>query len=227
MALAARRMPYHAGPACRHCVLAWFRLPRQGRESVGHPAGLVARLSHLLVVGDAPAGPEPGRFCAPAAVPEGDRTAFRNGLALLVAKCSAISSFSAVSRTCLLKKFNSPFGPVSFSPRVLVWPAIAAAACPGDRRGRHPRSSSVDSQRSMFLLTVPVPPDLSPVCRDENSVRAQTLALRVRCLTPLLKGYGWVSSPPKSGGNSSESRSSARPSSIFAVSVERGSMVAS
>ena len=38
MALAARRMPHHAGPARRHRVLAWFRLRRQGRESVGHPA---------------------------------------------------------------------------------------------------------------------------------------------------------------------------------------------
>jgi hypothetical protein len=39
VALAARRMPHHAGPARRHRVLAWFRLPRQGRESVGHPVG--------------------------------------------------------------------------------------------------------------------------------------------------------------------------------------------
>ena len=39
VALAARRMPHHAGQARRHRVLAWFRLPRQGRESVGHPVG--------------------------------------------------------------------------------------------------------------------------------------------------------------------------------------------
>jgi len=39
MALAARRMPHHAGPARRHRALAWFRLPRQGHESVGHLVG--------------------------------------------------------------------------------------------------------------------------------------------------------------------------------------------
>jgi hypothetical protein len=32
-------MPHHAGQARRHRVLAWFRLPRQSRESVGHPVG--------------------------------------------------------------------------------------------------------------------------------------------------------------------------------------------
>jgi hypothetical protein len=48
-------------------------------------------------------------------------------------RCSVSSSLSAVSSTLLVNSFNSPFGPVSSSPRPLASATIAAAAaCSGD-----------------------------------------------------------------------------------------------
>jgi hypothetical protein len=68
-------------------------------------------------------------------------------------RCSVISSLSAVSNTLLVNSFNSPFGPVSSSPRSRAWATITAAvACSGES-ARSDRSSLLRGLTASDVIT--------------------------------------------------------------------------